>query len=132
MTNLLHRELSEAIIETYFDVYNQLGFGFLEKVYQNAMFFELKSKGYKVQAQKQINVYYKDKLVGEFYADIVINDVIIIELKACENICEAHKAQLLNYLKGTQIEVGILLNFGERPEFKRLIFTNDRKRVPQQ
>jgi len=102
MTNLLHRELSEAIIEIYFDVYNQLGFGFLEKVYQNAMFFELQSQGFKVQAQKQINVYYKDKLVGEFYADIVINDVIILELKSCEHICEAHKSQLLNYLKGTQ------------------------------
>lgn len=104
-----------------------MGYGFLEKVYQNAMYFELKSKGYKVEAQKQIKVYLKSQLVGEYYADLLIEDKIIIELKACELLMNVHIAQLMNYLKATEVEIGLLLNFGEDPEFKRIIYTNDRK-----
>jgi GxxExxY protein len=127
MTEILHKELSESILKVYYEVYNELGYGFLEKVYQNAMYFELKAQGFKVEAQKQIQVYYKDELVGDFFADLLINDTIILELKACENLVKAHYVQTLNYLKATNIEIGLLLNFGEKPEIKRLIFTNNRK-----
>ncbi len=104
-----------------------MGYGFLEKVYQNAMYLELKSQGFKVEPQRQIKVYYKKELVGDFFADLLINDVIILELKACESLVKAHYVQTLNYLKATNIEIGLLLNFGEKPEIKRLIFTNNRK-----
>ena len=127
MTEILHKELSESILKVFYEVYNELGHGFLEKVYQNAMYLELKSQGFKVEAQKQIRVYYKNELVGDFFADLLINDVIILELKACDNLVKAHYAQTLNYLKATNIEIGLLLNFGEKPEIKRLIFTNNRK-----
>jgi GxxExxY protein len=127
MTEILHKELSEAILKVFYEVYNELGYGFLENVYQNAMYFELKSQGFKVEAQKQIKVYYKNELVGNFIADLLIDDVIIIELKACDTLVKAHYAQTLNYLKATNVEIGLLLNFGEKPEIKRLIFTNNRK-----
>ena len=127
MTEILHKELSESIIKVFYEVYNELGYGFLEKVYQNAMYFELKSQGFKVEAQKKIKVYYKEELVGDFLADLLINDTIILELKACDGLVKAHYTQTLNYLKATNVEIGLLLNFGERPEIKRLIFTNNRK-----
>lgn len=127
MTGLLHRGITEAILKVYFEVYNELGSGFLEKVYQNAMYFELKDKGFKVEAQKQIKVYFKKQLVGEYFADLLIEDKVIVELKAIEMLMDVHMAQIINYLKATEIEVGLLLNFGEEPEFKRVIYTNDRK-----
>ena len=127
MDSFLHKKLSDSILKTYYEVYNCLGYGFLEKVYQNAMYFELKEQGFKVEAQKQIKVYFKGKIVGEYYADLLINDSIILELKACECLMDAHQTQLFNYLKATEIELGMLLNFGGTPEFKRVIFTNDRK-----
>lgn len=127
MTNLLHKTITEDILKVYYDIYNELGCGFLEKVYQNSMYFELKSKGYKVEAQRPIKVYFKNQLVGEYYADLLIEDKVIVELKACELLMNAHVAQLMNYLKATEIEVGLLLNFGEEAEFKRIIYTNDKK-----
>lgn len=127
MTDLLHKEISKPILKIFYDVYNQLGYGFLEKIYQNAMYFELIEQGYKVEAQKQIKVYFKNKLVGEFYADLLVEDTIILELKSCECLVNAHVAQLMNYLKSTKIEVGLVLNFGESPDFKRLVYTNNRK-----
>ena len=127
MTNLLHKSITDGILKAYYNVYNELGFGFLEKVYQNAMYLELKSLGYKVEAQKQIKVYFKNQLVGEYYADLLIDDMVIVELKAIELLMNVHTAQIMNYLKATSIEVGMLLNFGEEPEFKRLIYTNNRK-----
>ena len=127
MANLLHKSITDAILKVYYEVYNELGYGFLEKVYQNAMYFELKSLGYKVEAQKQIKVYFKSQLVGEYYSDLLVEDKVIVELKATELLMNVHVAQIMNYLKATPIEVGILLNFGEEPEFKRLIYTNDRK-----
>lgn len=129
MANFLHKNLSDVILKIYYEVFNELGYGFLEKVYQNAMYLELKSKGYKVEAQKQIKVYYKNQVVGEYYADLIVEDSITLELKACECLMDEHKAQLLNYLKATDIEIGLLLNFGTTPEFKRLIYTNDRKKI---
>ncbi|TCN61366.1 GxxExxY protein [Flavobacterium circumlabens] len=113
ITDLLHKEISKPILQVFYEVYNHLGYGFLEKVYHNAMYFELKSQGYEVEAQKQIKVYYKNRLVGEYYADLVIEDTIIVELKAGQCLLSSHVAQLMNYLKSTPIEVGLVLNFGE-------------------
>ena len=127
MANLLHKSITDVILKVYYEVYNELGYGFLEKVYQNAMYFELKSLGYKVEAQQQIKVYFKRQLVGEYYSDLLVEDKVIVELKATELLMNVHVAQIMNYLKATPIEVGILLNFGEEPEFKRIIYTNDRK-----
>ncbi len=124
---LLHQELTDGIIKTFYEVYNELGYGFLEKVYQNALFLELKNKGYKVEAQKKISVYYKGVEVGEFYADIVVEELVILELKAVDCIIKDFENQILNYLRGTDCEVGLLLNFGKKPEFKRKIFENYRK-----
>lgn len=124
---LLHHELTEVIIKTFYEVYNELGYGFLERVYQNSLYLELKDKGLKVEAQKKIIVYYKGKEVGEYYADLVVNDLIILELKAADCIVAAFENQILNYLKGTDCEVGLLLNFGTKPEFRRKIFENNRK-----
>lgn len=127
MADLLYKNITDSILKAYYAVYNQLGYGFLEKVYQNAMYFELKSLGYKVEAQKQIKVYFKNQLVGEYYADLLIEDKVIVELKACELLMNVHIAQLMNYLKATEIEVGLVLNFGEEAEFKRIIYTNNKK-----
>jgi GxxExxY protein len=124
---LLHKDLSQQIINVFYHVYNELGYGFLEKVYQNAMLMELNSRGYKVEAQKQIKVYYKNFMVGEYYADLIVDETIIIELKATEFLVVEHEAQLINYLKGTMIEVGLLFNFGKKPEFRRKVFENSRK-----
>ena len=129
MTKFLHKRLSDSILKIYYEVYNELGYGFLEKVYQNAMYFELKSQGFKVEAQKQIKVFYKNQIVGEYFADIIVEDLITLELKECECLKDEHQAQLLNYLRGTKVEIGMLLNFGTEPEFKRLIYTNDRKKI---
>ena len=127
MADLLYKNVTDSILKAYYAVYNQLGYGFLEKVYQNAMYFELKALGYKVEAQKQIKVYFKNQLVGEYYADLLVEDKVIVELKACELLMNVHVAQLMNYLKATEIEVGLVLNFGEEPEFKRIIYTNNKK-----
>ncbi len=122
---MLHGDLTDLIIKSF---YNTLGYGFLEKVYENALKIELLKLGLKVEQQKNIKVYYESEQVGEYFADLLINDSVIIELKAAENICEEHEAHLLNYLKATEIEVGLLLNFGKEPQFKRKIFTNDKKK----
>ncbi|MFH6964731.1 GxxExxY protein [Flavobacterium plurextorum] len=124
---LLHQELTEAIIKTFYEVYNELGYGFLERVYQNSMYLELKNKGLYVEAQRKIKVYYKGIEVGEYYADLIVEDLIILELKAANCIMIEFENQILNYLKGTNCEVGLLLNFGTKPEFRRKIFENTRK-----
>lgn len=126
---LIHKNITESIIKTFYDVYNELGYGFLEKVYQNSMFLELRNRGFKVEAQKQIKVIYKNIEVGEYYADLMVNDFVIVELKAAECIIEAFENQLLNYLRGTNVEVGLLLNFGPKPEFRRKVFDNTRKKI---
>jgi GxxExxY protein len=126
---MLYQDLSDKIIKCFYEVYNILGYGFLEKVYENALYNELKNFGLNSERQKKIDVFYKDNLVGEYYADIIVEDKIILELKAAEAICEEHEFQLINYLKATKIEVGLLLNFGKKPEIRRKIFTNDRKSI---
>ena len=125
---MLHSEITDLILKAFYKVYNILGYGFLEKVYENAMRIELTEMGLNVLQQKKIKVFYEKNLVGDYFADLIVNQLVIIELKASENICEEHEAQLLNYLKATDIEVGLLLNFGKEPKFKRKLFTNDKKK----
>ncbi len=127
--NYKHSELTEKIIKAFFKVYNTLGFGFLEKVYENALFIELVAMGLFVEKQKAIKVHYEGKQVGEYYADLIVNECVIVELKAAESLCEEHEYQLINYLKATEIEVGLLLNFGKKPEFKRRVFTNEKNHM---
>ncbi len=103
-----------------------MGYGFLEKVYQNSLLIELRNTGLFCEPQKQIKVFYRNQIVGEYFADIVVNECVIVELKAAETLVEEHEFQLINYLKATEVEVGLLLNFGKKPEVKRKIFTNDR------
>lgn len=124
MTNFKFKAESFQIINSFYKVYNTLGYGFLEKVYENALYMELNNLGFLVEKQKQIDVFYKNNLVGVYYADLCVNQKIIVELKASESICEAHEFQLINYLKASNIEIGLLLNFGKKPEFRREIFSN--------
>lgn len=126
---MIYEEKTKEILKAFFTVYNKLGYGFLEKVYQNALFIELRSNGFYCESQRPIKVYYESMLVGDYYADIIVDDCIILELKAGEALCEEHEYQLINYLKATEIEIGLLLNFGKIPEFKRKIFTNDKKEI---
>jgi GxxExxY protein len=120
-------DLTGKIIGAFYTVYNRLGYGFSERVYENALALELEKQGLKAEQQKQIAVYYDRHIVGEYYADIVVNEVIIVELKAVRQILKEHEAQLLNYLKATTMEVGLLLNFGPEAKFKRKVYDNDRK-----
>jgi GxxExxY protein len=106
--NYKHSEITEKIIKAFYNVYNKLGYGFLEKVYENSMMIELKKFGLNCQHQFPNKVFYNDKNVGEYFADIVVNYCVIVELKAAENLCEEHECQLVNYLKATEIEVGLL------------------------
>lgn len=129
MEEYLHKELTSKIIQAFYKVYNTLGYGFLEKVYENAMRVELIKMGISVEQQKNIKVYYESEMVGDYFADLLIEELVIVELKAAENICEEHEAQLLNYLKATDIEVGLLLNFGKIPEVRRKIFMNKNKKL---
>lgn len=120
----LYKELTSEIISAFYKVYNELGFGFLEKVYENALYIELLKRGLGVEKQKPIKVQYDGNLVGEYFADLFVNDLVIIELKAVECLIQEHELQLINYLKATDVEVGLLLNFGAKPEIKRKIFSN--------
>ena len=115
-------ELTEKIIEIYYRAYNKLGYGFLEKIYENAMMIEFKKENISAVSQSAIKVLYEGEIVGEYFADILISDKLILEIKAAKNIAEEHEAQLLNYLKATNIQVGLLLNYGPKPNFKRKAF----------
>ena len=127
MGKMMYEELTGQIIGIFYKVYNDLGHGFLEKVYENAMAHKLRQAGLTLQQQHPIQVYYEGLIVGEFYADMLVDNRVILELKTAEAIAPAFQAQLLNYLKATPIELGLLLNFGPKPEFKRQLLTNDRK-----
>ena len=124
---LLHSDLTDKIIKSFYAVYNHLGFGFQEKVYENALALHLTMAGLKVVQQAPIEVYFLGQVVGEYFADIVVNELVIVELKAATIINVQHEAQLLNYLKATRYEVGLLLNFGPKPAFKRKASNNDGK-----
>ena len=122
-----HEELTELIIECFYTVYNKLGYGFLESVYEKAMLIELQRVNLNAVRQFPIFVSYREQEVGEYYADILVEKKVILELKASRKIDEAHEYQLINYLKASKIEVGLLFNFGSKPEFKRKVFSNNRK-----
>jgi GxxExxY protein len=127
---LKHKELTDNILQVFFKiVYPQLGYGFLEKVYENAMCIALLSLDMQVQPQLKIPVYFQSQIVGEYYADLLVEETIIVELKAASQITNEHEAQLLNYLRATPYEVGLLLNFGPKLEFRRKVFDNSRKTV---
>ena len=124
-----YETITEKIIEAFYKVYNTLGYGFLEKVYLNAMFIELKAMGFKVEMEKRILVYYFENIVGDYNADLIVEEVVAVELKAIEALVEDNEYQLINYLKATTLEVGLLLNFGKKPQVKRKIFDNDKKKM---
>jgi len=124
---MLHQEKTQKIIQAFYKVYNSLGYGFLEKVYQNALLIELRRMGFKCESEVPVKVFYEGFQVGDYRADIIVDDCIIIENKAAEALAEENEFQLINYLKATNIEVGLLLNFGKKPEFKRKVFSNERK-----
>lgn len=127
-SSLKHCELTDSIIGCYYKVYNALGYGFLEKVYENALKKELMKAGHVVDAQKQIQVYYDNDVVGEYYADLVVDNKVILELKAAETIVAEHQVQLINYLRATEMEVVLLQNFGKEPQVVRRAFENKYKK----
>ena len=124
---LLHADITDVILQGFFHVHNTLGYGFLEKIYENALKITLRKKGFAVEQQQPIKVYFEGEEIGEYFADLIVAGKVIIELKAADTICSAHESQLLNYLKATDIEVRLLLNFGRKPEFRRKIFHNAKK-----
>jgi GxxExxY protein len=124
-----HKDLTERIIGIFYTVYNTLGYGFLEKVYENAMMIELRKAGITAKAQAPIKVMYGDESIGEYAADILVENKVIVEIKAVRVLIEEHEAQLLNYLKATRIEIGLLVNFGPKPDIKRRAFDNMRKQI---
>jgi GxxExxY protein len=119
--------LTEGIIKAFYKVYNTLGYGFLEKVYENSLIIELKKAGIAAIAQAPIKALYDGNVVGEYFADILVDNKVLVEVKAARALAPDHEAQLLNYLKATDIEVGLLLNFGAQPEVKRKVLDNYRK-----
>ena len=124
---LKHEELTGRVLKVFYDVYNELGHGFLESVYQRAMAVALCSAGLRIGEQLPIEVFFRGQQIGASAADLVVDGVLIIELKAARNLEPAHEAQLLNYLRATEMEIGMLLNFGPEPQFKRMVFENSRK-----
>lgn len=125
---LKHKDVTEKILHAFYKiVYPQLGYGFLEKVYENAMVLALASLGLKVEQQARILVYFQNQVVGEYFSDLLVNDVVLVELKAVSRLLAEHESQLLNYLRATPYEVGLLLNFGPKPDFKRKIYENRHK-----
>lgn len=124
-----HKDITDKIIRVFYEVYNELGHGFIESVYERSLEIALNSLDLKVCRQIQIPVWFRGKPVGDFTADMLIENSVLLELKAARALDTSHQAQLLNYLRATEIEVGLLLNFGLKPEFKRLIFDNPRKAI---
>jgi GxxExxY protein len=127
--SLKHRDLTEKIIGTFYDVYNELGHGFLENIYEQALAIALAQAGMKVERQIAISVSFRGQKIGDFRADMMVGGNVLLELKAARTIDQAHEKQLLNYLRATDIEVGLLLNFGVSPQFRRLAYENERKRI---
>ena len=128
-SQLKHAELTELIIGVFYDVYNELGFGFLESVYRKSLHLVLKGKNLLVETEVPVPVFFRGINVGDFRADLVVNQSVLLELKTAETIVVAHEAQLLNYLRATALEVGLILNFGPKAQVRRLLFDNDRKQV---
>jgi GxxExxY protein len=127
---LKHGDVTDRIVRAFYQVYNTLGYGFLEKVYENSMALELRKVGLQVRPQAPIQVCYDGVQVGEYYADLLVEECVIVELKAADALAPEHHAQVINYLKATRIEVGLLMNFGPKPEVKRKVFETARKQLP--
>ena len=125
--NLKHSDVTEKLITTYYALYNELGFGFLESVYQKAFCLMLRERGLLFQEQIPSRVLFHGAEMGEFLADILVESAVLVELKVVRALEQAHERQLLNYLRATDVEVGLLFNFGPRPQFRRLAFDNARK-----
>ena len=124
-----YSELTEEVIGTFYEVYNELGQGFLEKVYEEAMAIALNAKGLDVEQQVAVPVWFRGAKIGSYEADIIVDGVVLLELKACKALDSSHESQLLNYLRSTEIEIGLLLNFGPRPQVRRFVFQNERKKI---
>lgn len=130
LIEIKHKDITEKILYAFFKiVYPQLGYGFLEKVYENAMLIALHNLGLMVRSQAPIAVYFQGQVVGEYFADLLVEEAVLVELKAVHHLTNEHEAQLLNYLRATPYEVGILLNFGVKPQFARKVFDNGKKTV---
>ena len=129
LIGLQHGELTEKIIGVFYDVYNELGYGFLESVYEESLVIGLRETGLSLSRQLAIPVWFRGHQVGQFKGDILVEDKVLLELKSARTLEAAHEAQLLHYLKSTEIEIGLLLNFGSRPQFRRLLFDNQRKKI---
>jgi len=125
--NYKQTELTQKIIGGFYNVYNKLGYGFLEKVYENALIIELTKLGLDAKGQVPVKVFYDGCEVGKYFADLIVNESVIIELKSCDGFIEEHEAQLTNYLRSTKKEIGLLLNFGAKPQVKRKVFSNQYK-----
>jgi GxxExxY protein len=121
--------VTKSIIGAFYDVYNDLGYGFLKSVYEESLVVALRASGMTVERQVPITVWFRGVKVGDFRADLLIDQAVLVELKACRTLESAHEAQLLHYLKATELEAGLLLNFGQRPQFRRLLFDTARKRI---
>jgi GxxExxY protein len=118
-----HKQITEAIIGAAFEVHNELGYGFLHRVYQRALQAELTRRNYRADLEKRINVRYKKTIVGEYNADVIVNDCVLIEIKIAPQYDKRDEAQLLNLLKATGLKIGILINFGRsKVEYRRLIY----------
>lgn len=126
--NLKHSDITDKIIGVFYDVYNELGEGFLESVYHNAMCIALNQAGLRSEREVALPVFFRGQVVGDFRADLIVSDCVIVELKTVRALDHSHEAQLFHYLRSTKIEVGLLLNFGPRPQFKRIAFDNVRKK----
>lgn len=125
---MLHADLTERIIGAFYQVHATLGWGFLEKVYHNALLHELGKRGLRVETKKKYDVDYDGVLVGEYFADIVVEGAVILELKSAHQLAPEHEAQLLNYLRASSVDVGLLLNFGPKPQFRRKVYDTARRR----
>ncbi len=131
-SNYKHSELTDLIIAVFYDVYNELGFGFLESVYRNSLRLALSDKGLTVEQEVPVAVFFRGHNVGDFRADLVVNGTILLELKTAEQIVAAHESQVLNYLRSTALELGLILNFGPKPQVRRLLLDNSRKHIKTQ
>jgi GxxExxY protein len=129
LASLKHAELTDKIIGVFYDVYNELGHGFLESTYEEALAMALEESALKVARQVPVPVWFRGRRVGQYFADMLVENAVLLELKTARNLESAHEAQLLHYLRATEVEVGLLLNFGLRPQFRRLLFDNERKKI---
>jgi GxxExxY protein len=125
-TTLKHGDITDAIFNVFYFVYNKLGL-FLERVYRYALMHELRKRGFAVACEVPIRVYYGDIIVGDYYADLIVNGVVLIEIKAVDGIAHEHEKQTINYLKASDIEVALILNFGPKPKAMRKVYDNDLK-----